>query len=281
MIKPIKTKFAKPVFKSAGGKSHTVKHLIKEIPDIYGTYYEPFVGGGALFFELLKLKKFKRAVLGDNNADMMIAYMMIKNNVDQLIDHLKHGGYKYDKKTYLHIRAIDPEKISQVERAARFIYLNKTSFNGLWRTSKAGKFNVPFGKYTNPTICDEAGLRLASKALQKVKLIEGDFEKILKGAKKGDLVYLDPPYIPLSKTSSFTAYGANGFSSEDHWRLRGTFENLINKGVKVILSNSSASLSYKLYSDYKIIEIQGSRVIGGPASYRNPVKELIIVGELK
>ena len=171
--------------------------------------------------------------------------------------------------------------MSPVERAARFIYLNKTAFNGLHRTNKAGKFNVPFGKYTSPKICDEEGLRLASIALKKVRLTAGDFEKTLKNAKKGDLVYLDPPYIPLSKTSSFTAYNASGFSSEDHWRLRVMFENLVNKGARVILSNSSAPLTYKLYSDFKIIEIQGSRNIGGPASYRQPVKELIIVGEPK
>lgn len=276
-----KQKFAKPIFKSAGGKSRVAPLILKEIPNNYLTYYEPFVGGGALFFELLKLKKFKKAVLGDNNIDLMTAYDCIKNDVDAIIRQLHNSGYKYTKKDYLLIRELDPIKLNPIERAARFIYLNKTAFNGLWRSNKAGKFNVPFGKYNNPKICDEENLRLVSGALKKAKLIIGDFEKILKGVKKGDLVYLDPLYIPISKTSSFTAYGADGFSSEDHWRLRGTFENLVNKGATVILSNSSAPLSYKLYSDYKITEIQGSRNIGGPASYRQPVKELIIVGELK
>src|SRR5271157_935153 len=161
----MKPKFAKPVFKSAGGKSRTIQYILKEIPDQYNTYYEPFVGGGALFFELLKLKKFKKAVLGDNNVDLMTAYVHVKNDIDALIWTLHNGEYKYNKKEYLLIRALNPEKMSSVERAARFVYLNRVAFNGLWRVNKSGKFNVPFGKYTNPKICDEEGLRLASKAL--------------------------------------------------------------------------------------------------------------------
>lgn len=277
-VKTTAKKYAKPIVKWAGGKSKTAKLILPEILDTYNTYYEPFFGGGAMFFELLKLKKFKRAVIGDSNQDLMLTYEVIQNEVNSLIIELKRKKYKYDKKVYLKIRSQNPFNLTNTERAARFIYLNKTCFNGLWRVNKSGQFNVPFGKYENPLICNEENLKLVSEALKKVKLIQDDFENIVKGAKQGDLVYFDPPYIPLSNTSKFTSYNSVGFSEEDHWKLRGLFGKLVKNGVKTILTNSSSPLSYKLYSEFKIIEIQGQRVIGGPVNYRQPVTELIVIG---
>lgn len=278
--KLVKTIIAKPIVKWAGGKGKTAKCILPELQDTYNTYYEPFVGGGAIFFELLKLNKFKRAVIGDSNPDLILTYLVIQNNVEDLIVELKKKKYVYDKNIYLKIRSQDVTHLTDLQRVARFIYLNKTCFNGLWRVNKSGHFNVPFGTYNNPNICDEENLRSVATALKKVKIIQGDFENIVKGAKKGDLIYFDPPYIPLSSTSKFTSYNSAGFSEEDHYRLRALFGKFVNDGVKVILSNSSSTLSYELYSKYRIIEIEGQRVIGGPAGYRQPVKELIVVGDL-
>jgi DNA adenine methylase len=254
--------------------------VLQAFPDRYRTYYEPFVGGAAVFFEMLRQNKFKQAVLGDSNSDLIVLYEVVQSQVDALISELRSSKYKYCKDIFLAMRAKDPIKLDSVHRAARFVYLMKTCFNGLYRVNGDGQFNSPFGRHKDPKICDDAALRTASAALRGVKLVCNDFEVVLDGAKKGDAVYFDPPYIPLSKTSSFTKYSPNGFTASDHWRLRGCFGALCEAGVRTVLSNSSAPLSWTLYAkDFKTLKLTGARTIGGPAEYRKPVEELLIIGE--
>jgi len=265
-----------PFIKWAGGKTKMIGHVIASMPEKIGTYYEPFVGGGAVFFELARQKRFDRAVVGDLNEELMNAYRVIRDDVDKLIRVLKEKPFRYNKNSYLKIRAWNPSKIDSIKRAARFVYLNRTCFNGLYRVNKDGGFNVPFGKYTNPLICDEVNLRAVSEILSNVELAVADFEDIVADASPGDVVYFDPPYIPLSATSNFTGYNEGGFNAADHRRLARTFKNLTKKRVRTILSNSSAPLSFELYDKFQIETHQGSRVVGGPAEYRKPVKEIIV-----
>lgn len=264
----------RPFLKWAGGKAKVLPYILGIAPEKIGTYYEPFLGGGAVFFEFARKKAFKRAVLADANESLVNCYVAIRDDIEGVLAELGKPEYKYGKEEYLSIRAKEPD--TSVEKAARFIYLNRTCFNGLYRVNKAGKFNVPFGEYSNPTIKDTAVLKAASAALQGATLLCCDFKEAVKGAKKGDVVYFDPPYIPLSKTSSFTAYTNDGFSDEDHRRLENFFSKLACKGVTAILSNSSAELSKELYGKYNPAYLNGSRNIGGPASYRGNVTEMLV-----
>jgi DNA adenine methylase len=243
------------------------------------TYYEPFIGGGAVFFELARQKRFERAVIGDCNAELINAYKIVRDSIDSLVKELQTGDYEYAKPRYLRIRAMKPADLSNVERAARLIYLNRTCFNGLYRVNtKTGQFNVPFGRYKNPVICDEPNLRAISEALQNVDIQRTDFLSLVSDAKGGDVVYFDPPYIPTSKTSKFTSYNMLGFTEEDHRRLAECFNKLVESGVSVSLSNSFAPLALELYGQYEILELMGGRSVGGPASYRKPAKEIIVYG---
>lgn len=255
-----------------------IGHIIPRMPKAIPAYYEPFIGGGAVFFELARQKRFERAVIGDCNAELINVYRTVQDNVDSLILELQKENYKYSKPDYLRIRALDPKDLTDVERAARFIYLNRTCFNGLYRVNKNGQFNVPFGKYKNPIICDEVNLRAISEVLTNVRIRQDDFEKIVEPAQKGDVVYLDPPYMPVSKTSKFTAYSMNGFTEADQRRLAACFERLVEKGVCCILSNSFAPLVIELYGKHEPTELMGARVVGGPASYRKPAKEIVVGG---
>jgi DNA adenine methylase len=256
-----------------------IGHIIPRMPPKIKTYFEPFIGGGAVFFELARQKRFERAVIGDCNAELINAYKVVKESVDALVKELKEGDYEYAKPRYLRIRALKPADLSNIERAARLIYLNRTCFNGLYRVNtKTGQFNVPFGRYKNPVICDEANLRAVSEALQNVEIQRTDFLSLVGDAKEGDVVYLDPPYIPTSKTSKFTSYNMLGFTEADHRRLAECFSNLAKAGICVILSNSYAPLALELYGQYEILELMGGRSVGGPASYRKPAKEIIVYG---
>lgn len=268
----------KPFVKWAGGKTKMIPFILSSFPESVKTYYEPFVGGGAVFFEMLRLKRFKKAVLSDSNPDLMNAFATIQEHVDSLVTELKKPRYKYEKKTYYRIRGEETDTMASVERAARFIYLNRTCFNGLHRVNKSGGFNTPFGKYVDPLICDEDNLRAVSKALKGVTLRCEDFTTVVEKAKEGDAVYFDPPYLPISETSSFTAYGIDGFAEEDHWRLKGLFRKLHLRGVSVVLSNSLCDLTKEMYSGFDIRELTGARNIGGPAEYRKAVKEIMVVG---
>ena len=260
--------------KWAGGKGRMTSHIIQHMPSGTFRYFEPFAGGAAVFFELFRQKRVTRAVLGDNNPDLMNAYRVIKSSVDELIQELQSGYYVYDKTSYLKIRSQAPTEA--VVKAARFIYLNRTCYNGLYRVNKDGGFNVPFGTYDNPKICDATNLRAVSLSLRKVKLVEKSFSESVREAKKGDVVYLDPPYFPISATSNFTAYTKSGFGLKEHTELAMVFANLADRGVCTIMSNSAAPTVRRLFRDYNIIELRGARSVGGSSGCRKSVTEVMI-----
>jgi len=267
----------KPVVKWAGGKSKIINQFSKYIPEKFNNYHEPFIGGGALFFHLVPnlVKRNATAYLSDLVEELINLYHVIKKDVDSLIVTSKK--HKYEEDYYYNIRALDPFKMPDVERASRILYLNKTCFNGLYRVNSKGKFNVSFGDYINPVIVDEVVLRNASKAFQFAELFHGDFELVLNNAQKGDFVYLDPPYVPLSTTSDFTKYTSNSFGFADHERLKKLFDELKTRGCYVMLSNSNTNFVKDLYSDCNIKTVSASRAINSNAAKRGAIKELLIL----
>ncbi|MDX1616254.1 MAG: DNA adenine methylase [Candidatus Promineifilaceae bacterium] len=266
---------AAPFLKWAGGKTQLLKQYAPHFPDreAIGRYYEPFIGSGAVFFHLQP----SAAVLADMNAKLIEVYRVVQQDVEGLIEALQI--HRNEKDYFYAVRAQDPATLSPVERAARLIFLNKTCYNGLYRENQQGEFNVPFGRYKNPTICDVERLRNASQALTGTELRAGDFAETVAGAGPGDLVYFDPPYVPLNATSNFTSYNRFGFDAHDQRRLAQTFHELAQRGCTVMLSNSSAPLVYELYDDrgYELIEVSARRSINSRADRRGPVKELLIV----
>lgn len=265
--------------KYAGGKTRLLQSVVSRLPKKINTYFEPMVGGGAVFIELAKQKRFKRAVISDVNVELVNAWNIIKANPLELIDALKQSKYSYDKESYLKVRSHKPEEMTWIDRAARFIYLNKTAFNGLWRVNSRGEFNVPFGKYKNPVICDAANIVKMSELLTNASISLSEFNHIAKKpfrAKAGDAVYFDPPYIPVSATSNFTAYTKEGFGVEEHRKLAKLFKDLGNKGVRVVLTNSDSELTHELYDEYDMDVIKNASCIGGPAKYRKKVSEIIV-----
>lgn len=267
---------AHPFLKFAGGKTALLPEILPLLPDRIDHYYEPFVGGGAVFFALAEAKRFSVAYLSDTNVELMNLYNELAHHPENVIQHLK--THVYDEKYYYAVRAQDPHKMSTIARAARLIYLNKTCFNGLYRVNKSGQFNVPFGSYKNPTICDEENLLAASLVLRHAAISPFDFEDATRYAKRGDAVFFDPPYIPLSKTSNFTAYSADGFSDGDQERLRDVIDKLDAKGVHVLLSNSDTPRVRELYADFKIEEVQAPRRVNSKGGKRGNVGELLISG---
>ncbi len=270
----------KPFVKWVGGKRQVLKQfrLLNLYPPANfdsksNKYFEPFVGGAALFFDLLP----EKAEFSDLNGELVITYNVIKNDVDELIKSLKK--YKLDKEYFLEIRAQNPESLSDIDTASRFIYLNRTCFNGMYRVNNKGGFNVPYGKYTNPLICDEVNLRKASISLQNVEIKKQDYREILKKAKKGDFVYFDPPYYPVSKTASFTSYTSEAFLDKEQIELRDTFAQLHRRGCFVMLSNSDTSFINKIYSEItgvNITKVQAGRAINSDASKRGKITEVLV-----
>jgi DNA adenine methylase len=266
---------ARPFLKWAGGKSQLLKQygpFFSRREAIQG-YYEPFLGSAALFFHLQP----SEACLADVNEKLVEIYLVVQREVERLIEVL--GRFRNNEEEYYLTRSQNPAELSGVERAARLIYLNKTCYNGLYRENKKGAFNVPFGRYKNPTICDPTRLRTASAALQGVKLQVGDFEEVVEPARPGDFVYFDPPYAPLNATSNFTSYNRLGFGLADQRRLSAIFDQLTTKGCRVMLSNSSVPLIHELYEGkgYRIVEIMARRFINSKADGRGPVTELLIL----
>lgn len=270
----------KPFVKWVGGKRQLLRQFrelglypLDGFNPITNTYFEPFVGGGAVFFDLFP----KKAELSDLNKELVTTYNVIKNDVESLIKSLKK--HKHDKEYFLKIRAKDLNKLSDLEIASRFIYLNRTCFNGMYRVNSRGEFNVPFGKYNNPLICDEENLRRVSKALQKVSIKHQDYKEVLKKAKSGDFIYFDPPYHPVSKTASFTSYTAESFLDKEQIELRDTFVELHKRGCFVMLSNSDAPFINEIYSKIKgvkINKIMAGRAINSKASGRGKITEVLI-----
>ncbi len=267
---------ARPLVKWVGGKRQLVPELLAHAPKVFSRYYEPFVGGGALFFALRPVM----ATLGDMNDRLARTYQAVRDDAEAVIDML--GTYRYESALYYQMRAIDIDRRPDVEVAAWFIYLNKCGFNGLYRVNKANRVNVPFGKYTNPTICDAENIRACARALDGVDIRTSDFATTVASARRGDFVYFDPPYVPLSATSSFTAYQAGGFGIEDQRHLRDVARQLASRGVHVLLSNSSAALVRELYADapFVIHEVDATRALNCKADRRGNVKELLISATL-
>jgi DNA adenine methylase len=262
---------AKPFLKWVGGKSQLLGELRSLMPqEQYGTYFEPFVGSGALFFHVNP----KDAVINDSNTDLINCYEVIRDNVEELIKALKN--YSNDPETYYSVRALDNQKLNSVERAARMIYLNRTCFNGLYRVNQKGQFNTPYGSYSNPRICNEENLKAVSYVLRDIKIVSGDYQKSLKSAKKGDFIYFDPPYLPVSKYSDFKRYTKDSFYDKNHEELAETFKELDSKGCYVMLSNSDHPLAYKLFDGYNIKIVKARRLINKIASGRGKVNELIV-----
>lgn len=268
-----------PVLKWAGGKRQLLKEIRKHIPDKFSTYYEPFLGGGAVLFELQP----NRAVVNDINEELMNVYLVIKDHVEELIEELKKHDKENSREYYYEIRSLDRDKdkynqLSNIQRASRIIYLNKTCYNGLFRVNSQGQFNVPYGRYKNPDIVNEVTLRAVSNYFNKANITFkcGDFEEAVKGARKGSFVYLDPPYDPVSDTSSFTGYDINGFDKEEQIRLKNLCDKLNKKGVKFLLSNSATDFILDLYKDYNITIVQANRAINSKANKRGKVDEVLV-----
>ena len=262
---------AQPFVKWVGGKTQLLSQLFPLMPErITGTYHEPFVGGGAMFFALAPT----HAVLSDLNPELVNCYRVIRTKVAALVDALRE--HVYEKDHYYAVRAQEPEQLPDVERAARFIFLNRTCFNGLHRVNRKGQFNVPFGKYTNPTICDEANLRRVGAALKHVDIHHSGYSNVLERAERGDFVYFDPPYAPLSATSSFTAYTSSSFGAQQQEELRDVVRELDRRGCKVMLSNSSAQFIRDLYAEFDVREVYATRAINRDASKRGPIAELVV-----
>jgi len=270
----------KPFVKWVGGKRQLLKQF-RELnlypPECFNpesnTYFEPFVGGGAVFFDLLP----KHAELSDTNRELVVAYNVIKDNVDGLIKSLKK--HIYNKEYYLGVRAQDINELSDIEIASRFIFLNRTGFNGMYRVNKSGQFNVPFGRYKNPLICDENNLRKVSEALQGITITHQDYKDVLELAKIGDFIYFDPPYYPLNPTSSFTAYTAKGFFEKEQIELRDTFVKLHERGCFVMLSNSDTPFINELYSGLEGVSVNkiiAGRAINSKGSKRGKINEVLI-----
>jgi DNA adenine methylase len=265
-----------PVLKWAGGKRQLLPQLARYLPASYGTYIEPFVGGGALYFYLRP----ERAVLIDTNPELVNAYRVIKDDVSALIESLKK--HVNDSAYYYGIRnadrdPIDFKKWSDVERASRTIFMNRVCFNGLYRVNKKGEFNVPFGDYKDPVFCDEKNLLAVNHALQKATIVLGSFEQCLNFAKRGDLVYLDPPYVPLSTTASFTSYTRDCFDEAAQKALFSVFQKLDRRGCKVMLSNSYCDFILDLYKDYRIETIMAIRAINCVGAKRGKIKETLVL----
>jgi DNA adenine methylase len=278
----------RPVVKWAGGKTRLLDRLLSRLPKgRFATYAEPFCGGGAMFFALSAepRRRFDRALLADKNAELVSLYQAIKSDVETLIDRLR--GYQDDhlaldlegrRAHFYEVRAASTAKMSTVERGARLLFLNKTCFNGLWRVNAAGLFNVPFGKYTTPRILDVDVLRAAHEALAVATIRLADFSEITKKLEKNDFVYFDPPYVPVSKTSNFTAYASDRFGPEEQERLATELERLSRKGVRAMLSNAATKESVKLYKKhgFTVETIRAARMINSDGKKRGDVDELVV-----
>lgn len=263
-----------PIVKWVGGKRQLMFELLKNMPKNYNRYFEPFIGGGALFFELQP----DNAYISDMNEELINLYQVVRDNVDELITDLQK--HDISKEYFMEIRNIDRtedyENWSDVQKASRFIYLNRTCFNGMYRVNSKGEFNVPFGHYKNPRILDENNLINCSNLLQRTEIKHADFSEILKKVKKGDFVYFDPPYVPLNETSSFTSYTKDGFDLDMQLGLREVCDELDSMGVKFLLSNSDTQFVNELYENYNIKKVFASRQINANADGRGKITEVLV-----
>lgn len=272
----------KPFVKWVGGKRQLIQQFRdmglyppEEFDPMTNSYFEPFLGGGAVFFDLLP----EKAYLSDMNFDLVTTYNVIKNDVESLIISLKK--HIVSKDYFLLVRAQKVSELTPLQIASRFIYLNRTCFNGMYRVNSKGEFNVPFGDNKNPLICDEVNLRKVSKALTNVEIKHQDYKETVKNAKKGDFIYLDPPYHPMSQTASFTSYTKEAFGSNEQVELRDMFLELHKKGCFVMLSNSNADFINEIYGELKsrgvtVHKVEAGRSINSKGDGRGKVKEVLV-----
>jgi DNA adenine methylase len=278
---------ARPVVKWAGGKSRLVPRLVDLMPPgPIETYAEPFMGGAAMFFHLAAQPKrrFARAVLSDMNADLVAVYQSIQSRLDALIDrvrtlrdeHMRREG-KRRSDHYYEIRDQNASKMKPIDRAARLLFLNKTCFNGLWRVNAAGKFNVPYGRYEKPKILDVDVLRAAHDALDGVRIVLGDYTKVTRDLGAGDFAYFDPPYVPVSKTSSFTSYAKDGFGPKEQEELAAELRRLQSAGVAAMLSNAYSPETRALYRGLRQTTVPAARAINSDPKKRGDVDEIVVM----
>jgi DNA adenine methylase len=281
-IKNFNTKTYQPFIKWVGGKRGLLEQILPLFPCEFEKYYEPFLGGGAVFFELFSRGqlKDKKVILSDINCELINTYNTIKNNPQQLITNLTYYKKEHSKEFYYEIRELDRKEnyknLSNIEKATRFIYLNKTCFNGLYRVNKKGYFNTPIGSYKNPNIDDADTILNASEALQNTIILNQSFKEVLQYAKQNDLVYFDPPYFPLNETSNFTSYDSNCFLESEQFELFEVFDKLSDKKVKVIQSNSDTSFIKNLYKQYNIDIVNANRFINSKSNGRGKINEVLI-----
>lgn len=273
-----KNKLVAPFLKWVGGKRQLIPEIKKLLPKGLANrpYYEPFIGGGALFFDLQP----KQAVINDYNGELINVYRVIRDNPDELIERLKR--HENTAAYFYALRALDREPdfsaLTDVQRASRIIYLNKTCYNGLYRVNNEGQFNAPFGKYRNPNIVNEPVVRAVSKYLQsnKIQILNEDYETVLRDMPANAFVYLDPPYHPISESSNFTGYVQGGWSEEDQIRLRNICNRLNERGVKFLLSNSCAAFIKEIYTGYDIHTVRAVRAVNSVSTGRGPIDEFLI-----
>nr|HEX4314239.1 DNA adenine methylase [Kofleriaceae bacterium] len=268
---------AAPVVKWVGGKTKLLHELLARMPERYGRYFEPFAGGAALFFRVSP----ERAVLSDANSDLIGLYRSLAGDVASVIRRLERHRTEHDSRHYYAMRERwnDPEASwPAADRAAAFIYLNKTCFNGLWRVNRSGAFNVPIGSYADPPICVPDALRAASAALARADLRCGDYQAAVRDAARGDFIYFDPPYDPVSSTANFTSYGPDGFGPDDQRALADTARDLVARGCRVMLSNSDTPFIRSLYKGFRVDRVKCSRAINSNAARRGDVDEVIVTG---
>lgn len=270
-----------PVVKWVGGKRQLLSDMVPLLPKKISTYVEPFIGGGALLFHLQPSK----AIINDYNSELMNVYTVIKEHPNELILSLENHRDNNSEEYFYEIRSLDRKKnfsqLSDVDKASRILYLNKTGYNGLFRVNKAGQLNVPYGRYKNPAIVNETTIKAVSNYFNSsnIKLLNGDYKNALKGLRNGAFVYFDPPYMPISSSSSFTGYTESGFNYDKQVELRDECLKLHSKGIKFLQSNSYSKEILKLYSDtniFKIEVVKAKRSINSKADKRGEISEVLI-----
>jgi DNA adenine methylase len=270
---PAKEERPRPFVKWAGGKRQLLEQLRPRFPAKFGRYFEPFAGGAAVFFALGRTD----AVLADLNAELMNVYGAVRDDVEGVISELRK--YRHGAVHYYRAREADPRGMTAAQRAARTIYLNRTGYNGLYRVNRSGKFNVPMGRYTNPTLCDAENLRSCARALAGVEVRVEDFAASASRAREGDFVYFDPPYVPVSETAAFTSYVPGGFGADEQKRLAALFARLAARGIHVVLSNSDTLAVRKLYAGFRIDKVLAPRFINSRGSARGSVGEVVVTSD--
>ena len=273
-----KNPLVSPILKWVGGKRQLLDSIVPLIPE-YSTYYEPFVGGGAVLFGTQP----KKAVINDSNEELMNVYRVIKEDPEELIAKLKEHQEKNCEPYFYEVRSLDRDKdayrsLTRVEKAARIIYLNKTCYNGLFRVNSSGEFNSPWGRYKKPNIVNEETIHALCQYLNKGKIaiLCGDYREALKGIRKGAFVYFDPPYMPISASASFTGYTAAGFGPQEQKALKEQCDRLTKRGIKFLLSNSACPFIEELYRDYKIEYVSAKRAINANPEKRGAIEEVLV-----